>query len=236
MGKDVTSLFDQTMAAELQRIFTELGLEDYLPSCLLAGIQDWKSLSTVTEAELIAIGIRAGHRRKLQRKIAQIYSWPDRLPLPSAAELQRHRQNLSGLARGHADPEVLEENYYSLTSPVQSPWSAETRFSNDTEGSFEELQDGTHLLVMEILKTSSRLFPIVVSNCAVCTEREEHLVPDALVDTDTDTDTRGRSRTSGGRKDTALAGWLSLSWIPNSKSDLGWRLPLPLRPIQVAQE
>jgi hypothetical protein len=55
------------MVAELQRALTELGLEQYLANCLGAGIQNWQSLTTITEAELVALGVRIGHRQKLQR-------------------------------------------------------------------------------------------------------------------------------------------------------------------------
>jgi hypothetical protein len=145
---------------ELERSLRDLGLEQYLSNCLRAGIQSWQSLSTITEEELIAIGIRVGHRRKLQRAVARGLLWPDNRPLPTASELTQHRQDLRRLTRGRIDPELLEENYYSLASSVQSPWSRES-FSNDTDGSSE---DGTSIRVTDVLRTSSRLFPIAVSS------------------------------------------------------------------------
>jgi len=152
------------MVAELQRALTELGLEQYLPNCLRAGIQNWQSLTTITEAELAALGVRIGHRRKLQRAIARGHLWPDNRPLPTPEQLQQHRQNLRRLARGDIDPEILEETYYTVASSAQSPWSRETASSNDTDGSGERLQDGTSHRVTDVLRTSSRLFPITVSD------------------------------------------------------------------------
>jgi hypothetical protein len=146
--------------SELERSLRDLGLEQYLSNCLRAGIQSWQSLSTITEAELIAIGIRVGHRRKLQRAVARGLLWPDNRPLPTASELSQHRQDLRRLTRGRIDSELLEEDYYSLASTIQSPWSRES-FSNDTDGTSV---DGTSIRVTDVLRTSSRLFSIAVSS------------------------------------------------------------------------
>lgn len=153
-------------AADLQRTLTDLGLEQYLPNCLQAGFQNFQSLSSVTEAELTALGIRLGHRRKLLRKIARDHAWPDNRPLPTSySELQQHRNSVRRLARGNVDPDTLEENYYSLTSPSQSPspWSRATSSSSDSTVSTQESLDGTCLQVAGVLRTSSPLFPIAVS-------------------------------------------------------------------------
>jgi hypothetical protein len=58
-------------ASDLQRTGTDLGLEQYLPNCLQAGFHNFQSHSNLTEAELTALGVRLGHRRKLLRKIAR---------------------------------------------------------------------------------------------------------------------------------------------------------------------
>ena len=97
------------MAAELQQILVELGLEQYFHDCLRAGFQNWESLSNVTEAQLAAINFRLGHRRKLQREIARRrLQWPDHRPLPTALELQQQTQSLYRNAL-RVDPELLEE-------------------------------------------------------------------------------------------------------------------------------
>jgi hypothetical protein len=163
------------MAAELQRILEDLRLGRYLPHCLRAGIQNWESLSTTTEAELIALGFRAGHRRKLQRAVARSLLFSDARPLPTAAELQQRRHNLRRLARRPVNPERLGENCFSLAGAAPSPWPGET---NDADCSREELQLGAGLRVAEALRTSSRQFPIAVSGYEV-QEREAHLAAEA---------------------------------------------------------
>jgi hypothetical protein len=158
------------MAEDLQRTLTDLGLEQYLPNCLQAGFHNFQSLSSLTEAELTALGLRLGHRRKLQRKIARDHAWPDNRPLPTSySELEQHRNRIRGLTRGSVDPDSLKENYYSLatSSPAQSssPWSREASSSSDssTSVSNQEQTHGTSLRLTEVLRTGSRLFPIAVS-------------------------------------------------------------------------
>ena len=161
------------MAAEdLQRIFTDLGLEQYLPSCIHAGFHNFQSLSSITEAELTALGVRLGHRRKLLRRIAREHQWPDNRPLPTSySELQQHRNSVRSRARGNVNPESVEENYYALTSPTQSqpqspsPWSREASCSSDSSVSNQGRSDSTRLQLEDILRTNSRLFPIAVSSC-----------------------------------------------------------------------
>jgi len=161
------------MAAEdLQRMFTDLGLEQYLPNCIHAGFHNFQSLSSITEAELTALGVRLGHRRKLLRRIAREHQWPDNRPLPSSySELQQHRNSVRSRARGNVNPESVEENYYALTSPTQSqpqspsPWSREASCSSDSSVSNQGRSDSTRLQLEDILRTNSRLFPIAVSSC-----------------------------------------------------------------------
>jgi SAM domain (Sterile alpha motif) len=153
-------------AEDLQRTLADLGLEHYLPNCLQAGFYSFQSLSSITEAELTALGLRLGHRRKLLRKIARDNHWPDNRPLPTSySELQRHRNTVRRLARGYVDPDTLEENCYSLTSPSQSPspWSRDASSSSDSIASNQESLDGSRPQLVDVLQTSSRLFPIAVS-------------------------------------------------------------------------
>lgn len=158
------------MAEDLQRTLTDLGLEQYLPNCLQAGFHNFQALSSITEAELTALGVRLGHRRKLLRKIARDHAWPDNKPLPTSyTELQQYRNSIHRLTRGNLDPDTLEENHYSLTtsSPAQSPspWSQEVSSSSDssTSTSTRASLDSTRLRLIDVLRTSSRLFPIAVS-------------------------------------------------------------------------
>lgn len=165
------------MAAELQRNLAGLDMLQYLPNLLHAGIQDWQSLSTITEAELKSLGVRVGHRRKLQRAIARDHLWPENRPLPTSnfsEHLQRHRQRLRRLARRFIDPEQLEEDFYALQSTAQSPWARGTLDSKSTkDGSGEEHEGGTN--VHEVLRTQSRLFPMGVPPDGVKVLEEENM-------------------------------------------------------------
>lgn len=198
------------MAAEdLQRTLTDLGLEQYLPNCLHAGFHNFQSLSSITEAELTALGVRLGHRRKLLRKIARDhYQWPDNRPLPSHSELQEHRNSVRRLARGNLNQEALEENYYSLTSPPQSPspWSREASTSSASSVSNQEHLDGTRLQLADVLRTNSRLFPIAVSRCQLSTQ---DVVADCVYRYMRETPTLRSERRSFER----CAGWVMLASI-----------------------
>ncbi|KAG9245568.1 hypothetical protein BJ878DRAFT_9840 [Calycina marina] len=65
-----------------------LGLGQYIDRCKEAGINNWATLSQLSEAGFEAIGVSLGHRRKLQRAFAQRHYWPGCLPLPTADEIR----------------------------------------------------------------------------------------------------------------------------------------------------
>lgn len=77
------------MAGDLARELKILGLGAYVQRCRDAGFHDWASLSRVTEAELAALDMLRGHRRKLQRGIARRLGWPETMPLPTEAQVER---------------------------------------------------------------------------------------------------------------------------------------------------
>ncbi|KFZ07441.1 hypothetical protein V502_09862, partial [Pseudogymnoascus sp. VKM F-4520 (FW-2644)] len=55
---------------ELAEIFDELDLAQYLDSFLEQGFDTWDTILDITEPDLDVLGVKLGHRRKLQRKIA----------------------------------------------------------------------------------------------------------------------------------------------------------------------
>ncbi|KAL5345587.1 hypothetical protein ACLOAV_009341 [Pseudogymnoascus australis] len=55
---------------ELADIFDELGLTQYLDSFLEQGFDTWDTILDITEPDFDVLGVKLGHRRKLQRKIA----------------------------------------------------------------------------------------------------------------------------------------------------------------------
>jgi len=55
---------------ELEVIFAELGLQQYLNEFVEQGFDSWETILDITESDFDALGVKLGHRRKFQRKIA----------------------------------------------------------------------------------------------------------------------------------------------------------------------
>jgi hypothetical protein len=55
---------------ELADIFAELGISHYLHDFIEQGFDTWETILDITESDFDALGVKLGHRRKLQRKIA----------------------------------------------------------------------------------------------------------------------------------------------------------------------
>jgi hypothetical protein len=55
---------------ELGDIFAELGISHYLHDFLEQGFDTWETILDITESDFDALGVKLGHRRKIQRKIA----------------------------------------------------------------------------------------------------------------------------------------------------------------------
>jgi hypothetical protein len=77
------------MTSEFKESFAHLGLEQYLPSLLQTGFYDWHSLCRITERDFATLGVKLGHRRKLQREMARRHLWPDSEPLPVGRRICR---------------------------------------------------------------------------------------------------------------------------------------------------
>ncbi|KAI0175695.1 hypothetical protein GGR52DRAFT_324915 [Hypoxylon sp. FL1284] len=54
----------------LEAIFGELGLSQYLDAFVGQGFDSWETILDITESDLDTLGVKLGHRRKLQRRIA----------------------------------------------------------------------------------------------------------------------------------------------------------------------
>ncbi|KAF3015596.1 hypothetical protein G7054_g11048 [Neopestalotiopsis clavispora] len=54
----------------LDQIFEELGISQYLGAFVDQGFDSWETILDITESDLDALGVKLGHRRKLQRRIA----------------------------------------------------------------------------------------------------------------------------------------------------------------------
>ncbi|KAJ4394583.1 hypothetical protein N0V93_003802 [Gnomoniopsis smithogilvyi] len=58
------------MSPRLDEIFGELGITQYLDAFVDQGFDTWETILDITESDLDALGVKLGHRRKLQRRIA----------------------------------------------------------------------------------------------------------------------------------------------------------------------
>lgn len=55
---------------DLEHIFAELGISQYLQEFLEHGFDTWETILDITESDFDVLGVKLGHRRRLQRKIA----------------------------------------------------------------------------------------------------------------------------------------------------------------------
>jgi len=104
------------MAAEIEQMLKDLGLQQYRSDFWQAGLDNWEAICKITDSELAVICIRLGHRRKLQREVARRLLWPDFKPLPTTEEL------LLLLQHNEQGRENIREDYFTLPS---SWWSRE---------------------------------------------------------------------------------------------------------------
>ncbi|UZP44380.1 hypothetical protein NXS19_012192 [Fusarium pseudograminearum] len=58
------------MSSDLESVFAELGLSQYLGAFVEQGFDEWDIILDIQESDLDALGVKLGHRRKLQRRIA----------------------------------------------------------------------------------------------------------------------------------------------------------------------
>ncbi|KAI9652495.1 MAG: hypothetical protein M1831_006764 [Alyxoria varia] len=56
---------------EFSQVLLKLGMSDYEERFVTEGFDNWQTLSDITEADLIELDVKLGHRRKLQRAIAE---------------------------------------------------------------------------------------------------------------------------------------------------------------------
>ncbi|WQF77986.1 Putative sterile alpha motif domain, High mobility group box domain-containing protein [Colletotrichum destructivum] len=146
------------MAHELEGIFAELGISQYLGIFLEQGFDTWETILDITESDLDALGVKLGHRRKLQRRIANSRGLaPDAsLVSPTRAtaeepkpEAQRPEQPRPEVKDG---PVVTKRKYRRHPKPDENaperPPSAYVLFSNKMRDDLK----GRNLTFTEIAK------------------------------------------------------------------------------------
>jgi hypothetical protein len=97
------------MAQSLEEVFEELGLSQYLDAFVDQGFDSWDTILDVTESDLDALGVKLGHRRKLQRRIANTRGIAPigNLVSPTRPSIEdfrgdQHRQDAADADRNHS--------------------------------------------------------------------------------------------------------------------------------------
>ncbi|KAH9902178.1 hypothetical protein F4778DRAFT_111939 [Xylariomycetidae sp. FL2044] len=142
----------------LESIFTELGISQYLDAFVDQGFDSWDTILDITESDLDALGVKLGHRRKLQRRIANYRGVAPEVSLVSpthtSIEDARLDSNRSESARteNKDGPTVAKRKYRRHPKPddnaPERPPSAYVLFSNKMR---EDLK-GQNLTFTEIAK------------------------------------------------------------------------------------
>jgi hypothetical protein len=125
-------------------IFAELGISQYLQDFLDQGFDTWDTILDITESDFDALGVKLGHRRKLQRKIANSrgFSSDSALASPSRntpsddrqADDQKQGGGKSDAKDGGNGPHGAKRKYRRHPKPDENaperPPSAYVVFSN----------------------------------------------------------------------------------------------------------
>ncbi|KAG7151073.1 High mobility group protein 20A like [Verticillium longisporum] len=93
------------MAQGLGTIFAELGILQYLDTFVEQGFDTWATILDITESDLDALGVKLGHRRKLQRRIAN-----SRGLAPDASLVSRIRASVEDTRTENTKPEPIKQD------------------------------------------------------------------------------------------------------------------------------
>ncbi|CAK7242895.1 MAG: hypothetical protein STHCBS139747_004398 [Sporothrix thermara] len=139
------------MTQRLDEVLEELNLSQYYESFIDQGFDTWETILDITESDLDAMGVKLGHRRKLQRRIANFRGIAPDVALASPT---RTASEEAASSRPDSVPKHEQQNYNpdSRGAPDEAaperPPSAYVLFSNKTR---EELK-GRNLTFTEIAK------------------------------------------------------------------------------------
>lgn len=93
---------------ELDDIFADLGIAQYLDIFLEQGFDTWETILDITESDFDTLGVKLGHRRKLQRRIADFrgISADTSLGSPGAVAAAEYRsgEERKGSVKGDSKP------------------------------------------------------------------------------------------------------------------------------------
>lgn len=97
------------MTRDLGPTFRELGLSQYLDAFVDQGFDSWETILDIQESDLDVLGVKLGHRRKLQRRIANARGIAPGVSLPTTVKPSLEDTKQDGLRPEHTRPEVNSE-------------------------------------------------------------------------------------------------------------------------------
>ncbi|KAF4581011.1 high-mobility group 20A [Ophiocordyceps camponoti-floridani] len=128
------------MTRQLDGVFAELGLSQYLEAFIDQGFDAWDTILDIQESDLDALGVKLGHRRKLQRRIANSRGIAPSVSLacakPNADEAKPDATRRDSIRSepGHESNGVAKRKYRRHPKPDENaperPPSAYVLFSN----------------------------------------------------------------------------------------------------------
>jgi hypothetical protein len=150
-------------------IFAELDISHYLHDSLEQGFDTWESFFGMTESDFDALGVKLGHRRKLQRKTASLCgASPDRPLAPARHVPSDDRQSEESRSRrpkvdndGICTVDGGKRSYRRHPEPdknaAKKPLSAHVIFSN----TIREESKGENLSFTEIANLAGQKWRIL---------------------------------------------------------------------------
>jgi hypothetical protein len=100
---------------DLADIFVELGLSQYLDTFCEHGFDTWDTILDITESDFDALGVKLGHRRRLQRKIANSRGLSSDLALVSPGSTFTAVNDQTESAGGTPKPESIARDNGTAT-------------------------------------------------------------------------------------------------------------------------
>ncbi|KAL7818170.1 hypothetical protein V8C44DRAFT_215024 [Trichoderma aethiopicum] len=148
------------VSRELEEIFKELGISQYLDAFVEHGFDTWDTILDIQESDLDALGVKLGHRRKLQRRIANARGIDPGISLSSvqaAIEDEKydgsHRKREAPCHAGNGGSSTAKRKYRRHPKPDENapprPMSAYVLFSNKLR---EDLKKDPSLSFVAIAK------------------------------------------------------------------------------------
>ncbi|KAL6868465.1 hypothetical protein J3F83DRAFT_696015 [Trichoderma novae-zelandiae] len=145
---------------ELEEIFKELGISQYLDAFVEHGFDTWDTILDIQESDFDALGVKLGHRRKLQRRIANARGIDPSISLSSvqaAIEDEKfdgsHKKREAPSHTGNGGSSTAKRKYRRHPKPDENapprPMSAYVLFSNKLR---EDLKKDPSLSFVAIAK------------------------------------------------------------------------------------